>query len=58
MRCPLIPADFEATLDDLRFAGAVRDADELAAVCALLMPTIEEDKEWVSSPVLTSQWSR
>ena len=54
MRCPLIPADFEATLDDLRIAGAASDADELAAVCALLMPTIEEDKEWASSPALTS----
>ena len=53
MRCPLIPADFEATLDDLRGAGACSDADELAAVCALLMPTTEEDKEWASSPALT-----
>jgi hypothetical protein len=55
VRCPLIPADFEATLDDLHAAGAALDADELAAVCALLMPTIEEDKgQWASYPALTS----
>jgi hypothetical protein len=54
MRCPLIPADFEATLDDLRVSGEWSEADELAAVCALLMPTIEEDTEWVSSPALIS----
>jgi hypothetical protein len=55
MRCPLIPADFEAILDDLHDAGAVADADELAAVCALLMPTIEEDEyRWASSLALTS----
>ena len=54
MRCPLIPGDFEATLDDLHAAGATADADELAAVCALLMPTIEEEYEWASSPALTS----
>ena len=55
MRCPLIPADFQATLDDLHAAGAARDADELAAVCAILMPTIEEEKgQWASFPALTS----
>jgi hypothetical protein len=54
MRCPLIPADFEATLDALRASGAWSDADELAAVCALLVPTIEEDKEWASFPALIS----
>jgi hypothetical protein len=54
MRCPLIPADFDATLDALRAAGDFGDADELAAVCALLMPTIEEEEEWVSSPALIS----
>jgi hypothetical protein len=54
VRCPLIPADFEATLDDLRSADADIDADELAAVCALLMPTIEEEHPWASSLALTS----
>jgi hypothetical protein len=43
MRCPLIPADFDATLDALRAAGASADADELAAVCALLLPKLEEE---------------
>jgi hypothetical protein len=54
MRCPLIPADFDATLDALRAAGAWTDADELAAVCALLMPTIEEEHPWASSLASTS----
>ena len=54
MRCPLIPADFEAILDHLRAAGEASDADELAAVCALLMPTIEEEHPWALSPALTS----
>ena len=54
MRCPLIPADFEATLDALRVAGEWSEADELAAVCALLIPTIEEDSQWASYPALTS----
>jgi hypothetical protein len=54
VRCPLIPADFEATLDGLHAAGEAADADELAAVAALLMPTIEEEHRWDSSPALTS----
>jgi hypothetical protein len=54
MRCPLIPADFDAILDDLHAAGAGADADELAAVCALLMPTTEEEHRWASSPALIS----
>jgi hypothetical protein len=54
MRCPLIPADFDATLDALHAAGDSRDADELAAVCALLMPKLEEEPAWASFPALTS----
>jgi hypothetical protein len=54
MRCPLIPCDFEATLDAMRAAGDVRDADELAAVCALLMPTCEEEGRWALSLASTS----
>jgi hypothetical protein len=54
MRCPLIPADFDATLDALRAAGDWSDADELAAVCALLMPKIEEEQAWASSQASTS----
>jgi hypothetical protein len=54
MRCPLIPSDFETTLDALRAAGEWSEADELAAVCALLMPKIEEEPAWASSPALTS----
>jgi hypothetical protein len=54
MRCPLIPVDFDATLDALRASGEAGEADELAAVCALLMPTIEEEPQWASFPALTS----
>jgi len=54
MRCPLIPADFDDTLEALHAAGDSSDADELAAVCALLMPKIEEEQGWASSPALTS----
>jgi hypothetical protein len=54
VRCPLIPADFEATLDDLHAAGEAANADELAAICALLLPTIEEEHRWDSSLALTS----